>query len=1069
MTRRSCLAIALVLALAGPARADPVKVTGSLDATGAHLSFEWPSPVRYTGEIIDDRLILRFTRPVEASFEAALAATQRYVRSARIAGDGRTVVIELAQPSSMRTDASDRRITVDLLDKATAAAAPAAAARAPQAQANAGQTTQPTPAAPAGAASHGPTPGPVQPATPAKPGPAQAQAGAAAATPPKPADAAHALAQPPPAPATRAATAQPRSPEPARPGQATASAPTLAPPAPAHAARSPPPKAGEGGAPAVPPRPPAGGEAPVAAPTVAVTAATSADTPLPVRAEARSDGMAVRIDWPAQVSGAVFRRAGFLWAVFDQAAKADIKPIADVPQQLIAGLEQVPSASGTAIRMSILPGVNPRIVRDGNAWVLELRAGEIRPDLALTAQIQATGPQTARVFIPAQEPSDAISIKDPEVGDDIVVVPIAQLGRGMDGDRAYPQFALLATAQGLAVVPRSDRIAVKSLPDGVTISDAEGLYMTPPESLAGAGEEGAPGTAPLPAGRVFDMIGWRRGGPTDFLPRKQALQNRIAEATRITRGQPRLELAQFYFGNGLAAEAIGLLRTIEVEDPDLSARPSVKALYGACKFALGRHVDAMKDLSDPALNGRSEIELWRAATSAALSDWETATQQFTRAGTIPPGYPRNFVTEIALLGADSAIRNKDLRAAGAFLDAVNDAGPGPGEQARVDYFRARVVSAAGDYETALETWTRLAEGPDRWARVRSAMTLIDEGLARGKVTRADAIQKLDSLRFGWRGDNVELELLRRLGTLYLEEGDYRNGLTVLKQAASSFPEGPTTRQITETMTGAFKKLFLDGAATALPPLVALALYDDFRELTPPGNDGNEMIRKLADRLVSVELLDRAGGLLDRQVRVRLQGVDKARVGAQLAVIRLLDRKPDAALKAIDDSGADGVPAELARERAQLKARALLELERPDEALRLLAADDSREADLLRADITFRSQKWKEAAQVYARLVGSVDPSTARLDGPMGNLVLNWAIALSMANDQATLATVRQRFASAMERGPLREAFGLITNPSEGALNDFTTITRRFQELDRYQSFLSSYRERLKNEQLSAIN
>jgi hypothetical protein len=271
------------------------------------------------------------------------------------------------------------------------------------------------------------------------------------------------------------------------------------------------------------------------------------------------------------------------------------------------------------------------------------------------------------------------------------------------------------------------------------------------------------------------------------------------------------------------------------------------------------------------------------------------------------------------------------------------------------------------------------------------------------------------------------------------------------------------------MTAAFSKLFLDGAATSLPPLVALALYEDFRELTPPGAAGNEMIRRLADRLVSVELLDRAAGLLDRQVHFRLEGAEKARVGAQLAVVRLLDRKPDAALKAIDDSAVDGVPPELDRERNQLKARALLELERPDQALALLRSDASREADLLRADITFRSQKWKEAAEVYQRLVSTVDPAATRLDGPDANLVLNWAIALSLANDTATLAQVRQRFANAMDRGPLREAFGLITNPSEGALSDFTLLTRRFQELDRAQAFLSSYRERLKNEQLSAIN
>ena len=50
--------------------------------------------------------------------------------------------------------------------------------------------------------------------------------------------------------------------------------------------------------------------------------------------------------------------------------------------------------------------------------------------------------------------------------------------------------------------------------------------------------------------------------------------------------------------------------------------------------------------------------------------------------------------------------------------------------------------------------------------------------------------------------------------------------------------------------------------------------------------GDDMIRKLADRLVSVDLLDRAGDLLNHQVRERLEGEDKSRVGMRLAMIHL---------------------------------------------------------------------------------------------------------------------------------------------------------------------------------------
>ena len=69
----------------------------------------------------------------------------------------------------------------------------------------------------------------------------------------------------------------------------------------------------------------------------------------------------------------------------------------------------------------------------------------------------------------------------------------------------------------------------------------------------------------------------------------------------------------------------------------------------------------------------------------------------------------------------------------------------------------------------------------------------------------------------------------------------------------------------------------------MPAIDALSLFYDFRDLTPVGRRGDEMIRKLADRLVSVDLLDQAAELLQHQVDNRLQGAARAQVAVRLAV------------------------------------------------------------------------------------------------------------------------------------------------------------------------------------------
>ncbi len=52
-----------------------------------------------------------------------------------------------------------------------------------------------------------------------------------------------------------------------------------------------------------------------------------------------------------------------------------------------------------------------------------------------------------------------------------------------------------------------------------------------------------------------------------------------------------------------------------------------------------------------------------------------------------------------------------------------------------------------------------------------------------------------------------------------------------------------------------------------------------------------MIRRLADRLVSVDLLPQAAELLQHQIDNRLQGAARAQVATRLAVIYLMDHKP----------------------------------------------------------------------------------------------------------------------------------------------------------------------------------
>src|SRR5207237_1151569 len=94
------------------------------------------------------------------------------------------------------------------------------------------------------------------------------------------------------------------------------------------------------------------------------------------------------------------------------------------------------------------------------------------------------------------------------------------------------------------------------------------------------------------------------------------------------------------------------------------------------------------------------------------------------------------------------------------------------------------------------------------------------------------------------------------------------------------------RQAQDNASRLFSQLFLSGKADDLPPVDALSIFYGFRELTPIGRRGDEMIRKLADRLVGIDLLDQAAELLQYQVDRRLEGAARAQVAARLAMVYL---------------------------------------------------------------------------------------------------------------------------------------------------------------------------------------
>ncbi len=129
-----------------------------------------------------------------------------------------------------------------------------------------------------------------------------------------------------------------------------------------------------------------------------------------------------------------------------------------------------------------------------------------------------------------------------------------------------------------------------------------------------------------------------------------------------------------------------------------------------------------------------------------------------------------------------------------------------------------------------------------------------------------------------------------------------------------------------------------------------------------------MIAALADRLVKIDLLDRAGDHLERQVKTRLSGVAKVEAGTRLAAVRLLDDKPDLALSALKASDDPAATPDLVAERKRLQARALFDTGDTLKSLDLVRNDTSLEGLWLKSDMYWKLKEWPSAAEALGQLI-----------------------------------------------------------------------------------------------------
>jgi tetratricopeptide (TPR) repeat protein len=598
----------------------------------------------------------------------------------------------------------------------------------------------------------------------------------------------------------------------------------------------------------------------------------------------------------------------------------------------------------------------------------------------------------------------------------------------------------------MAVEPMVDDLQVSREGDLVTLARDRGLTLSPEWAVQAREVEaiGAPRRAAAPA--LIDSE-WAKVGEHGFLARYNTLfaaaSEEIASKDKAAPVAAQLALARFLVGSELSFEAIGVLNGLMRNHPEMADNAEFRGLRGMARVMARRYKEAEADFSAPVLAEDPSASLWRSYIAAQQAHWPEARAQFANGLEAFSQFSPVWKARFARSDAQAALALGDLTGAEARIKLALADKTDSLEELETRLVQARVIEQQGDRERALRVYQAVSRAPLEKIAAAALLRATRIQVESGKITPIQAANTYDGLRFRWRGDATELETIRALGQLYLGQGRYREALEAMRSAGMRMPDLPEAIQLQADLTGAFRGLFLDGLADGLEPIQALALFYDFKELTPIGADGDLMVRKLVRRLVDVDLLSQAADLLKYQADNRLDGVAKAQVATDLALIYLMDRKPEQALVAINSSRTTVLPGPLNAERRLIEARAWTGVGRYDGALEIIERDTTREAQELRAEITWKQKNWAAAGPLFEKSLGDRWKRPEALSSDEEGRLLRAGVAYSLAGDETSLARLENQYRGFYDQARNPEALRVaLTGVPDGRVSvaDFGRVT-----------------------------
>lgn len=716
---------------------------------------------------------------------------------------------------------------------------------------------------------------------------------------------------------------------------------------------------------------------------------------------------------------AAYTRAGGHWIILDRALDLDLSGLEALNLEPVL----LPAADMTIIQMRVAATPELSAWREGDFWRFGLDADpQAAAGRPVAIERRRGRPEGPRLELTQFGAARLLRVIDPEVGDALFVAAVEDTHfvaeRVESPDAILPQ-----TAVGVVIQPRTEGVGVRLQAASMVVRKRGGLRMSDPEREISGGSRNRASALKLAAWRGSDasyMVG---------------LENRLSKLNGVNdlgRNVFRMELARFSMANGYAAEAVGYLQSIAFSDDGADLAPEFRLLRGASRAMLGQYDLAADDLSLPAFSGDPNAEIWRAMALADRGEFRLAAAKFRQYWDAIGEWPSIQRARFTLAAGEAALIAGLPDIAEGFLSrAPAQDSISRKEQAASAFVAGGVMALRGDPEAAKQRFMEAKEVGGRDMKVRTELALVRIDYASGAIDADAASARLHRLQRHWRGDRIEYETLKTLGEIRLAESGFRDGFWALREATHRFADRYDTSDVRAMLASGFKRAFIDGAADGMEPLEAVALFQDYRDLAPPGDLGDRALANFAGRLVALDLVDEADEIYDHLVRYRLDGAPRVDTAIALSKLRVSRRQWTEALDALDLVAGIDVAAGPERKMLHLRAEALAGAGQPDEGLALLANATDVESQALRSRIAWRAGDWISARMAYRNLASAGVFDGEALDEAASAQVVRWAVAATMLRNISEAGDLNKRFGDRIADVRLKSALAALATPNAG--------------------------------------